>query len=313
MRRYKKKIDPTNSQIAFLGSQTRNTLFPRMILFLTVEEMMDMNRSRRLNFNAPFLSTKRHLTQEKHTGQFQEASVPFCWETTPGMPKNSSLLKHDSESETPRLKLPPGRLKVYYSTFSILGFSIQSLIINNLFSDLQLHGNGENVDFDDASESVTPARLLRLKKRENQVHFHQTNQDVVDVLSLTQAIDMVEPPKDSVSESDDGSSGGGDSNGYLTMESTERSEDMSPSYIIERFLPDAAALAAVTSAASQKRKKKLSYFNAATVRQSCFSPKACGLHVLLPWSTKHRICGVKNAFSPSSHIHLQSKFITKEN
>ncbi|KAL1199791.1 hypothetical protein V5N11_013054 [Cardamine amara subsp. amara] len=258
-----------------------------MILFLTVEEMMDMNRSRRLNFNAPFLSTKRHVTQEKLPGQFQEASVPFCWETSPGMPKNSSLMKHDSESETPRLKLPPGRLKV--------------------------HGNGENEDFDDASESLTPARLLRLKKRDNQVYFHQTNQDVVDVLSLTQAIDMVEQPKDSVSESDDGSSGGGGSNGYLTMESTERSEDMSPSYIIERFLPDAAALAAVTSAASQKRKKKLSYLNAATVRQSCFSPKACGLHVLLPWSTMHRICGVKNAFSPSSHNHLQPKFITKEN
>ncbi|XP_010503873.1 PREDICTED: uncharacterized protein LOC104781009 [Camelina sativa] len=256
-----------------------------MILFLTVEEMMDMNRSRRLNFNAPFLSTKRHVTQEKLPGQFPEASVPFCWETAPGMPKNSSHLKNDPESETPRLKLPPGRLKV----------------------------NGENDDFDDASEGLTPARLLRMKKRDNHERYHQTNQDMVDVLSLTQAIDMVELPKDS-SESDDGSSGGGDSNGYLTMESTERSEEMSPSYIIERFLPDAAALAAVTSAASQRRrKKKLPYLSGATVRQSCFSPKACGLHVLLPWSTKHRICGFKNAFSPSSQIHLQPKFIEKDN
>lgn len=174
-----------------------------------------------------------------------------------------------------------------------------------------MHVDGENdFDFDDASESLTPARLLRLKKHNNHDHFHETIQDAVDVLSLTQAIDMVEPPKESVTESDDGSSGGGDSNGYLTMESTERSEDMS--YIIERFLPDAAALAAVTSAASQRRKKKLSHLSA-TVRQSCFSPKACGLHALLPWSTKHRICGVKNAFSPSSHIHLQPKFITKDN
>ncbi|ESQ45337.1 hypothetical protein EUTSA_v10010652mg [Eutrema salsugineum] len=257
-----------------------------MISFLTIEEMMDMNRSRRLNFNAPFLSTKRHVTQEKLPGQFPEASVPFCWETAPGMPKNSSLLKNDSESETPRLKLPPGRLK--------------------------MNVNGENSDFDDVSESLTPARLLRMKKRDTQEHSHYTDRDAVDVLSLTQAIDMVEHPKDSVTEFDDGSSGGGDSNGYLTMESTERSQDMSPSYIIERFLPDAAALAAVTSAASQRRKKKLSYLSA-TVRQSCFSPKACGLHVLLPWSTKHRICGVKNAFSPSSHIHLQPKFITKDN
>lgn len=87
-----------------------------MILFLTVGEMMDMNRSRRLNFNAPFLSTKRHdVNQEKVPGQCPEASVPFCWETTPGMPKNLSHLKHDPESETPRLKLPPGRLKVCYS------------------------------------------------------------------------------------------------------------------------------------------------------------------------------------------------------
>jgi len=177
-----------------------------------------------------------------------------------------------------------------------------------------VHVTGENDDLDDASESLTPAKLLHMKKRNNQEYFHQTNQDAVDVLSLTQAIDMVELPKDSVSESDDDrSSVGGDSNGYLTMESTERSEDMSPSYIIERFLPDAAALAAVTSAASQRRKKKLSYLSGETVRQSCFSPKACGLHVLLPWSTKHRICGVKNAFSPSSHVHLQPKFITKDN
>ncbi|KAF2531358.1 hypothetical protein F2Q70_00032586 [Brassica cretica] len=83
---------------------------------------------------------------------------------------------------------------------------------------------------------------------------------------------MVQHPKDSVTEYDDGSSEGSDSNGYVTMESTERSEDMSSSYIIERFLPDAAVLAAVTSAASQ-RKKKLSYLTA-TVRQSCFSPIA---------------------------------------
>lgn len=175
-----------------------------------------------------------------------------------------------------------------------------------------MHVNGENGDLEDGSQSLTPASWLRLNKRDNHEHFHKNKQDAVDVLSLTQAIDMVEHPKDSVTESDDGSSGG-DSNGYLTMESTERSEDMSPSYIIERFLPDAAALAAVTSAASQRRKKKLSYLSAsATVRQSCFSPKACGLHVLLPWSTKHRICGVKNAFSPSSQIHLQPKFITKD-
>ncbi|CAA7019280.1 unnamed protein product [Microthlaspi erraticum] len=251
--------------------------------------MMDMNRSRRLNFNAPFLSTKRHATQEKLPGHCPEASVPFCWETTPGMPKNLSHLKNDSESETPRLKLPPGRLK--------------------------MHVNSENGDFEDASQILTPASFLRLNKRDSYEHLHQNDQDAVDVLSLTQAIDMVEHPKDSFTESDDGSSrgggGGGDSNGYLTMESTERSEDMSPSYIIERFLPDAAALAAVTSAASQRRKKKLSYLSA-TVKQSCFSPKACGLHVLLPWSTKHRICGVENAFSPSSQIHLQRKFITKD-
>nr|VDC82736.1 unnamed protein product [Brassica rapa] len=90
------------------------------------------------------------------------------------------------------------------------------------------------------------------------------------------------------------------------MASTERSEDISSSYIIEQFLPDVAALAAVTQAASQRKKKNLSYLTA-TVKQSCFSPSSCGLHVLLlPWSTKHRICGVNNAFS-------QPKFITKDN
>ncbi|CAN8268170.1 unnamed protein product [Cochlearia groenlandica] len=232
---------------------------------------MDINRSRRLNFNAPFLSTKRHVPEQKLPGQYPEASVPFCWETTPGMPKNFSYKKDDSESETPRLKLPPGRLKVH---------------------------NGEN---DDASEGLTPASFLRLKKHNNHKHFNQPEVDVADDMSLTQAIDMVEHRKGSVTDSDDGTSRGGDSNGHLTMESTERSENMSPSYIIERFLPDAAALAVVTSAANQKKKKKLSYLSA-TVRQSCFSPKACGLNV--PWSTKHRICGVKNA--------LEAKFITKD-
>ncbi|CAG7883549.1 unnamed protein product [Brassica rapa] len=55
------------------------------------------------------------------------------------------------------------------------------------------------------------------------------------------------------------------------MASTERSEDISSSYIIEQFLPDVAALAAVTQAASQRKKKNLSYLTA-TVKQSCFSP-----------------------------------------
>lgn len=117
--------------LSFWDLQTRNIIAQlQMILFLTIEEMMDMNRSRRLNFNAPFLSTKRHdVNQEKVPGQCPEASVPFCWETTPGMPKNLSHLKHDPESETPRLKLPPGRLKVCYSLDHI-NFSCFIILIN---------------------------------------------------------------------------------------------------------------------------------------------------------------------------------------
>ena len=123
----------TALSFVFWDLQTRNIIAQlQMILFLTIEEMMDMNRSRRLNFNAPFLSTKRHdVNQEKVPGQCPEASVPFCWETTPGMPKNMSHLKHDPESETPRLKLPPGRLKVCYS-LDYINFSCFIILINSI-------------------------------------------------------------------------------------------------------------------------------------------------------------------------------------
>ncbi|XP_010529901.1 PREDICTED: uncharacterized protein LOC104806615 [Tarenaya hassleriana] len=270
--------------------------------FLAVEATMDANRSRRLNFNARLLSTKRHVGEEKDVLEASSGSegIPFCWETVPGLPKNLSLKKDDGltlESDTPRLKLPPGRLKV------------------------KVNGEENGRNKTDNREAMTAANLcLKTPEETQQNNLEGSNQDAVEVLSLTQAIDMVEH------QTNPKSGGSGYSNGYFTVDTTGHSSDLSdPSYIIERFLPDAAALAAVTSSAAKKPTSKnnsSSRFGnlwSGQSKRSAFafaspSPKGCGLHVLLPttWGARHRICGMKTAFSPCSHIDLQPRFAPKE-
>ncbi|CAB4280297.1 unnamed protein product [Prunus armeniaca] len=91
--------------------------------------------------------------------------------------------------------------------------------------------------------------------------------------------------------------------------------------IIERFLPDATALAA--SSAPQLNVSHISSSNelcypwnypepeacvSRTVcRQSYSSPKGCGLHVFFPWSMKHKLCGVKSPVSAQAHWSIKHK------
>ncbi|KAL0659055.1 hypothetical protein Bca4012_079640 [Brassica carinata] len=71
---------------------------------------------------------------------------------------------------------------------------------------------------------------------------------------------------------------------------------MSSSYIIEQFLPDAAALAAVTSAASQRKKKKNLSYLTKTGEAILFLTESLWLACVVA-ALEHRICGVNNAFS----------------
>lgn len=116
--------------------------------------------------------------------------------------------------------------------------------------------------------------------------------DVMDVFSLSEAIDMVEKAEIAHKFSDE-----------LKLKELKLYEDeeeeeernngnynRSSNFMIERFLPDATALAA-SSVLNHHA------FSPQRVAKQPFSPpKGCGLDVLFPWRIKHhhQLCGVKS-------------------
>ncbi|KAK9699178.1 hypothetical protein RND81_08G157700 [Saponaria officinalis] len=87
----------------------------------------------------------------------------------------------------------------------------------------------------------------------------------------------------------------------------DKNEMLSPSFMIERFLPAATALAAssLSALAGDKQVKPMcgSTRIVTTKEGSCVpkvarktysSPKKCGLEMLFPWRVKHRVCGIKS-------------------
>ncbi|MED6209376.1 hypothetical protein PIB30_054031, partial [Stylosanthes scabra] len=100
-------------------------------------------------------------------------------------------------------------------------------------------------------------------------------------------------------DQDDGCDGDNDessSNGVLRLKLSESNDnaDQCSSYMINRFLPDATALAASSSA---------HFANNGFSKKGCdsrhsyasSSPKGCNsLQVLFPWRLKHKICSIKS-------------------
>ncbi|KDO56743.1 hypothetical protein CISIN_1g035889mg [Citrus sinensis] len=122
--------------------------------------------------------------------------------------------------------------------------------------------------------------------------------DAAEVLSLTEAMDIVEK-----AEKGHGLDG-------FNSESLGHNQCISPSYIIDRFLPDAAALAtsSVLSVSESLKKLPCNHPQACVpqaVRRSYSMPKGCGLEMLFPWRIKHRICGVKSPVRQRSSANVQ--------
>jgi len=243
------------------------------------EQGIDVNRPRKLNLNLPLLSTRRlggHAGKEetcyatKSQAALQDTSdrIPFCWEQAPGKPKDWDS-NDIHEAGTPPPRLPPCR------------WHLQNEAAKNgdpnCFVSLDDHDDGCDADADDDDDG-------------EEIDVFS---DAIDVLSLTEAIDIAQKSND------------GHRLDRLNLESVNATDSQSLNFMMERFLPDATALAASSAlCAFSNLNKKLPYpynyseeYVSRTVGQSYpseASHKGCGLELLFPWRLKHKLCGVKS-------------------
>ncbi|XP_055961790.1 uncharacterized protein LOC126686242 [Mercurialis annua] len=239
-------------------------------------EAMDTNCPRKLDFNLPLLSTRRlggsPRTSSVILSQHSRNGIPFCWEQTPGKPKNTEQNDvHDGD--TPRPRLPPCR----WEPPEKKGATINNDDVYNHCRD-----GSCDADIDDSNDEDA----------------YDMFSDAVEVLSLTEAIDIVQ-------KAEDDEHSGLDRLNLERMNSSDHS-DLS-NYMIERFLPDATALAAssVLYSSNNNTNYKFPYlckdyveeYVSQTVGRSYSSKsmkKGCGLEILFPWRIKHKLCGVKS-------------------
>ncbi|WJX42935.1 hypothetical protein P8452_30108 [Trifolium repens] len=229
-------------------------------------------RHRKLNLNAPIMSTRRFGSVFADTsssslgGTFQNTSrrVPFSWEKEPGKPKDCS-------------KLPPCHRWFPRKE------SADQPDVGNDYDDRDDIDNKDDI-FSDAMD---------------------------DVFSLSEALDIVQRKSEKAHS---------DNNDGLKLKLAECSGYQSPTYLINRFLPDATALAASSSALnfhsdyeenicntcsypecylSESGRHSHSYAYASG--SSSTSPKGCGLEVLFPWrNMKHKFCSIESPVLPCS-------------
>ncbi|XP_057502267.1 uncharacterized protein LOC130786057 [Actinidia eriantha] len=229
------------------------------------ERAIDTTCPRKLDYNAPFLSTRRpsgatnlqlSRTNSKDVWRNMSERVPFSWEQTSGKPKNLETIDtHDMI--LPPLKLPPGRLHPPKETFKVNnsdGFRND---------DDGCDGDVEDEDDDDAfSDAIDMFSLSGSNFIEN---FNQANWL-----------------------------------GGINSE-IEHSSAQSPSFMIRRFLPDATALAAASSGlAISKNLNKIPQTKNYRERSYVSSPKGCGLEMFFPWRMKHKPCGLKSPVRQAS-------------
>ena len=232
---------------------------------------IDTTCPRKLDYNAPFLSTRRpsgatnlQLSQTSSKDVCREMSerVPFSWEQTSGKPKNLETIDtHDMV--LPPLKLPPGRLHRPKETFKV----------NN--------SDGFRSDDDGCDGDV--------------------EDDDDDDDALSDAIDMFSLSGSNFIENFNQVDWLGGINSEI-----EHSSAQSPSFMIQRFLPDATALAAASSSLviSKNLNKRIPQTNNYRERSYVSSPKGCGIDMFFPWRVKHKPCGVK---SPVRQASLNAK------
>ncbi|CAL1412856.1 unnamed protein product [Linum trigynum] len=236
--------------------------------------------ARKLDFNLPLLSTRRHgrRCDDDEVEQLSCSTaansinlphrVPFCWERAPGRPVNDA--GDDQDDWTPRLRLPPCR---WHPTQT-------DDVVQDEGCDADVDEDGYEGDYYNNNNN-------------------SNSYSNVDALSLTEAIDIAQRgdgefgrrERFSVSSSRNGNDGAGGGGGG------------SPNFMMERFLPDATALAA-SSVLYSTNKMLPFYAPDSDSPASVVSDKGCGLDALLPWRTKHKLC---NAKSPVRQAPLSAK------
>ncbi|XP_027337248.1 uncharacterized protein LOC113850938 [Abrus precatorius] len=232
---------------------------------------MDLKRPRRLNLNAPLLSTRRlgnslvadTSCSSNSVGGIQNTSerVPFSWEKAPGKPKDIESRDDTHDGGTPRLRLPPCH---WFPPKKAAAADVD---------------NGSS-DEDDNKDDVFS--------------------DAMDVFSLSEALDIVQRKSETAHS---------DNNDGLRLKLQESNGYQSPTYMINRFLPDATALAASStlhfpSNFEERVCDTWSYpecYPSGSARHSyASSPKGCGLELLFPWRMKHKLCTMESPVLPCS-------------
>lgn len=212
---------------------------------------------RKLDLNAPFLSTRRPsgLTaielprlNTRRSSWDTSNRVPFSWEQSPGKPKGGLKIYDSRDVEVPPPKPPPGRWHPLMDSAT----------------NRNDHGHGHGVD-DHNHDEVDDG-------------FDGDVDDdyAIDIFSLSESIDIFENV------------------GTTNFNSTRESSAIhSPSFIIQRYLSDAKALAAASGAILPVEINH-NHNVSRSVGSSFASPKSCGLDMFFPWRMKHKLCDVKS-------------------
>ncbi|KAI8560836.1 hypothetical protein RHMOL_Rhmol04G0286600 [Rhododendron molle] len=232
--------------------------------------------TRKLDYNAPFLSTRRpssanclQSSRRSSRGSWVDTSnrVPFSWEQIPGKPK--ALGKCDTlDINVLPPNLPPSRCHPPKVTTKVRDRDQCHVADDD--DDEEDDDKGCDGDLDD---------------------LHDVFSDAIDTFSL-------------------GESTYCNGLGRVNSEIEETRGALSPSFIIQRFLPDAAALAASSSAlAIAKNLNNRLPQSSNSSRGSCVSQpypstKSCGLEVFFPWRLKPKLCGLK---SPVHQKSIEAK------
>lgn len=244
-------------------------------------------RPGKLNFNAPLLTTRRpvgmktlempHLgvSRDFTTTSSSPVRIPFSWEQIPGKPKN--LEGHVINVDLNHFLPPPPPPK----------------LPPRRWIPEAAEANDNEDGFDGDVEDYC----------NNEEEDDQSESDAIDVFSLGQSVEEVVEPGDGLVEMF----------GFEGLIDRDRGGGYhSPNFIIQRFLPDAKALAASTSNTVHQA-DLVDDHRAISVRRAI--TKGCGLHHFFPWKMKPKPCGTKNpvVFAAPQFMHRQKTKVVQQN
>ncbi|KAA8517738.1 hypothetical protein F0562_015203 [Nyssa sinensis] len=248
------------------------------------EEAMDKKCPRKLDFNLPLLSTRHpngitsvEMSNTNSLGVSSDVSdrIPFSWELSPGKPKDMDTNDTD-DMVVPPPKPPPG-----WRHPPIEATKVDHDGDDGCDGDVD-DGGGDDDDDDDSDDFFSYA---------------------IDMLSLYESMDVVDRAK-----TVNGLGGG------LNLEREECSGNQSPNFMIQRFLPDATALAAASAlAVSRNLNRQLGrssnyqegYVSRTVGQSDSSSLKGCGFDIFFPWSMKCKPCGVKSPVSRQASLNVK--------